>query len=252
MSTQKSASAWLTLMQHKAQETPSGAFIVQDEQKRQILFEWKLTNILSPECSEVKKQVVDLACAELVPTELSFLKTHPQAVTRDGFLRSCAPFFANGKDNVDWVACSKAIDTTLRTIYTADVREFGEAIVKRLEQDVFLFVTAKDFATDELLGFVSCGVTPASGLGDVKIISCVVSVQHQDRNLERMLLSAIFKVVPEAQRLLVGVRPTSAYMIDVYEACGFEKNTSLAQDKNHPIDMNNWALFAYDVVKGVL
>lgn len=244
---------WLAVIQKRASEFPKGAFIGVDAQKKQVLIEWALVHLVSPECLAIKKTLVDLGCAQTIPAELAFLKENPEAVESDGFLRACAPFFKNGVNAVDWKACANALDTALRTIYTSDISAFGEEVAKRLEHDMVLFVTAKDVVNDALLGFVSCGVTQGSALGDVKVISLVVEQKHHDQGIERLLLSGVLKALPAALRLFSGVRPTSTGLIAEYQRCGFEEIETLTQDSNHPLDPSHWSLLAYDVmIKGKL
>lgn len=239
---------WLAVVQKRAKECPKGAFIGLNAHNKQTLIEWSLVSLVSPECREIKKTLVDLGCSQTIPVECAFLKAHPEAVKTDGFLKACTSMFANGSVNVDWDACYKALDTALRTIYTADISAFGEEVVKKLEHDMVLFVTAKDVVNDALLGFVSCGVTPASTLGDVKIISCVVAADQQNKGIERLMFSGVLKALPATLRLFSGVRPTNTALIDVYKQHGFHVVSTLQHDPNHPIDLSSWTLLAYDVV----
>ena len=239
---------WLAVIQKRAKEAPKGAVIVFDAQKKQVLIEWSLVQLVSAECLEIKKTLVDLGVAQTVPAELAFIKENPEAVETDGFLRACAPFFKQGVNAVDWNACAKSLGAALRTIYTSDISAFGEEIAKRLEHDMVLFVTAKDVVNDDLLGFVLCGVTPESALGDVKIISLVVDQYSHNQGVERLLLSGVLKALPAALRLFACVRPTNTDLIIEYQRCGFEEIELLSQDSNHPLDPSHWTLLAYDVM----
>ena len=145
---------WLAVIQKRAKEAPKGAVIVFDAQKKQVLIEWSLVQLVSAECLEIKKTLVDLGVAQTVPAELAFIKENPGAVETDGFLRACEPFFKQGVNAVDWNACAKALGAALRTIYTSDISAFGEEIAKKLEHDMVLFVTAKDVVN----GVVGLGV----------------------------------------------------------------------------------------------
>jgi len=239
---------WLAVVHKRAREASTGAFIAQDLHKHNVLIEWTFAPMISPECRALKTMLVDLGCEQTIPVECAFLKAHPQAVQTDGFLHACAPLFANGAQSVDWDACYKTLEATLRTIYTADINEFGEEIVQKLQHDMILFVTAKDVVNDELLGFVLCGVTPASALGDVKIISCIVAKNHHNKGIERLLLSGVLKALPSALRLFAGIRPTNTALSKVYQSCGFEPIEELTQDPNHNFDEDSWTLLAYDVM----
>jgi hypothetical protein len=241
-------SPWLAVAQKRMREFPVGAFVVEDKTKKTILIEWTIGLLVSNEIAEIKKKLVDLGCPQIVAAECEFLKKNPQAVLTDGFLKVCAPLLEKGIDSVDWKACKAALDGSLRTIYTADIKSFGEEIVKKIENDVIIFVTAKDVATDDLLGFVSGSVTPGSALGDLKIITCVVDEKHHGQDIERLLIGGLLKALPSTLRLFTGVRPTNKRMINICEAIGFEQIAAIEFDKNHRIDISSWRLFSYDVM----
>ena len=241
-------SPWLAVAQKRMREFPVGAFVAEDKTKKAVLIEWTIGLLVSDKIAEIKKKLVDLGCPQIVEAECEFLKANPQAVLTDGFLKVCAPHLEKGMDSVDWKACFNTLDTSLRTIYTADIKSFGEEIVKKIENDVIIFVTAKDVITDDLLGFVSGSVTPGSALGDLKIITCVVDEKYHGQEIERLLIGGLLKALPSTLRLFTGVRPTNKRMIRVCESIGFEQVAAIEYDKNHPIDVSSWRLFSYDVM----
>lgn len=245
MDTQRMPGSWLAHCKERAKKESFGAFGAKDGARCPVLFEWILTDIQASDCVAVKKQVANLGCQSVVPVELAFLKARPDAVLSDGFLRACVPFFLKGLAEVDWSAVKNKIDEVLRQIYTVDIAQFGPEVVQKLAQDLLLFITVKDIQTDDLIGFISCGITPASTFGDIKIITCAVSPEHVHRNVEKMLFAAIFKVIPDVQRLFMGTRPTNSRAIELYQSFGFTKDEAPAQDVNHQINLKNWVVLEY-------
>ncbi len=197
---------------------------------------------MSPDCAAIKRQIVDLGCQSVVPVELAFLRARPEAVETEHFLKACAPFFANGIDAVDWDGVSKTVEGVMRHIYTADVSQFPAEVIKRIAQDVFLFSTVKDVQTDDLLGFISCGITPASAFGDVKVITCAVAPGNAHRDLEKMLFGAVLKVLPGTTRFFLGSRPTNDQGIAIYQSLGFVTDEAFTQDPNHQMMLKNWTI----------
>lgn len=238
-------SAWLEKCKIRALENSSGAFGAKDAKGVPVLCEWLLTDIQAPECVELKRQIADLGCQAVVPVELEFLRARPDAVLNDGFLRACVPLFLQGLAKVDWDAVRARIDEVLRQIYTVEVAQFGPEVVQKLAQDVLLFITIKNVETDELLGFISCGVTPASAQGEVKVITCAVVPEAKDRGLEKMLFASIFKAFPDATRLFLGTRPTNAAGIEEYKSLGFTVCEMPTQDPNHQVNLKNWVVMEY-------
>ena len=247
MDTQVMSGGWLAHCKARAQKESSGAFAAKDAVRVPVLFEWILTDIQAPDCAAIKKQVADLGCQSVVPVELTFLKARPDAVLNDHFLKACAPFFLKGLAEVDWEGVKNKIDEVLRQIYTVDIAQFGPEIIKKIAQDLFLFITVKDVQTDDLLGFISCGITPASADGDVKIITCAVPKKHAHRELEKMLFGAVLKIIPDAQRLFIGTRPTNTQAIDLYQSLGFAQDQAFKQDPNHQIALKNFVILECNV-----
>ncbi|MBM3894349.1 hypothetical protein FJ366_02025 [Candidatus Dependentiae bacterium] len=253
MSSIQDFTPWLAVAHKRMRENPLGAYVVQDERDRSLLIEWTIGLLTDERIVEIKRTLVDLGCRRTVGAEIDFLKKNPSSVTTDGFLKVCAPLFAEGVAAVDWQKCYDTLDASLRNIYTADLKKFGEEVLKRIQHDVFIFVTAKDVVTDELVGFVSGGVTAGSALGDMKIISCLVDDAYCNFGIERLLLAGLLKALPSTLRLFTGVRPTNQYLLEVYDELRFDRVASVEYDKNHPIDLSSWILFSYDVmIKGML
>lgn len=247
MDSQTMSGAWLAQCKERAAKNSSGAFGAKDAARVPVLFEWILTDIQSPDCVAIKRQVADLGCLAVVPLELAFLRARPDAVANDGMLAACAPFFAQGSEAVDWDGVRNTIEMVMRQIYTADASKFPAEVIKRIAQDLFLFVTVKDVQTDELLGFISCGITPASAYGDVKVITCAVAQNNTHRELEKMLFAAVMRILPETKRFFLGTRPTNTQGIALYKTLGFTLDQAFTQDPNHQVMLKNWTILECNV-----
>jgi hypothetical protein len=244
---------WLAVAHKRMREHPQGAYVMEDTFKRPVLLEWTIGLLTDERIVEIKKKLVDLACAQTIAVEIDFLKKNPSAVSNDGFLRACAPLFEAGVANVDWQKCHQVLDDALRKIYTAELSSFGEEIAKRMQHDVALFVTAKDVVTDDLMGFSTGFITAGSALGDMKVVSCIVDEKGSQHGIERLLLAGLLKALPSTLRLFTGVRPINANLLRVYDELQFDRVAQVEHDKNHPIDSTSWILFSYDVMlKGIL
>jgi len=249
METQRMLGAWLAQCKERAKKESSGAFAAKDAVRVPVLFEWILTDIQSPDCAEIKRQIADLGCHVVVPLEVAFLKARPEAVTTDHFLKACEPFFAKKDTHVDWDGVTYTIDGVMRHIYTANISQFPPDVIKRIAQDLYLFVTVKDVQTDELLGFISCGITPASAFGDVKVITCAVAPQNAHRGLDAMLFAAVLKILPATQRIFLATRPTNTQGIVLYKSFGFQVDQEFTQDPNHQVAFTNYTILECAVGK---
>jgi hypothetical protein len=151
-------SEWLTVIK-KAHD--SGQIETTDEFDEPLVIEWKKADILSPDLANFKKSICDLAGKELAPIELQFLRTHPDAVTNELFLRPCAPLLENGLESVDWRMVEEKIQATIRQFYLTDLSKFGPEIIKPLMDDVYFFASVKYKNRDRICGFIMFAITPA-------------------------------------------------------------------------------------------
>ncbi|HSW72148.1 MAG TPA: hypothetical protein VLG44_01915 [Chlamydiales bacterium] len=203
-----------------------------------MILEWKKTDILSKDLAEFKKNVCELACNTLVPKEVKFLQVFPQAVTQEMFLRPCAPLFDKGIENVDWAKVSDTIHSTMKQFYLADISTFGESLLKPLMQDVYYLVSIKE--KEELLGFAMFAVTPALPSGHVKLIN--LAVLPKVKELDKLLMNSIFKILPESKTVFLYTRPTNTEDIQSYLSWGFKKDASPVNDPNHKVN-NDYLLY---------
>lgn len=225
----------INTMNNHAEQT-SGFFTAQDKYGHAVIIEWHKTNILSPELAAFKKEVCDLASKVTATTETQFLQKHPEAVSSGGFLKSCEPLFAQGVQAVDWVQVEQTLQASIAQFYLADISNFGTEIINMLINDVYYFASIKNKETDQLLGFLMAATTPALPVGDIKLINLIVAPENQNRDLEKLLLSLIIKMLPQVTRIFTMIRPTNQNARIVFESCGFEQDKDPIQDPLHPID----------------
>jgi len=203
-----------------------------------MILQWKKADILSKDLADFKIRISELACNTLVPKEVKFLQAYPQAVTHEMFLRPCAPLFEKGKEKVDWSKVSETIHSTMKQFYLADISAFGESVLKPLMQDAYYLVSIKE--KEELLGFAMFAVTPALPPGYVKLINLVVLPKVKE--LDKLLIHSIFKILPDAKTLFLYTRPTNTEDIHNYLTWGFTKDAIPVNDPNHKVN-NDYLLY---------
>jgi ribosomal protein S18 acetylase RimI-like enzyme len=223
-----------TMNNHSEQN--NGFFTAQDKHGNAVIIEWHKTNILSPELAAFKKEVSNLASTVTAATETQFLQKHPEAISSGGFLRNCEPLFVQGVQMVDWTKVEQTLQASIAQFYLADISKFGAKIINMLINDVYYFASIKDQETDQILGFLMAAITPALPQGTLKLINLVVAPEHQNRDLEKLLLSSIIKAFPDVTRIFTTIRTTDQNALMVFESCGFEEDKEPVQDPLHPID----------------
>lgn len=223
----------------------SGQFFVTDLFGNSLILEWKKTDITSQNLADFKRNISEIASLALAPIEMQFLRTYPEAVTQELFLMPCAPLFASGIEAVDWNLVDKTIQGTIKQFYQTDLSTFGADIIKPLLDDVYFIVSIKESKGEQILGFAMFAITPELPCGDVKVIQVAVAQDGDNRELDKLLMSTIFAIIPDTKRLFTFVRPTNEYALRTYSSWGFAENKNGFQDPNHKVNMEYLRLLDY-------
>jgi ribosomal protein S18 acetylase RimI-like enzyme len=227
---------WVSYLNEISPPNTSGQFICEDLFGKPVILEWTKTDIRSPDLAAFKKNICELACQVIAPIEVQFLRSYPQAVSQELFLKPCAPLFENGLEAVDWEIVRETIQSTIRQFYLTDLSSFGDALIKPLLNDIYYLATIKDQGNEEIAGFIMCAVTPALPFGNVKVINLAVAPEEKKRGLDRLLMSSVFTIIPKVNRLFLFVRPTNESVIQTYRSWGFTQDLDPIQDPNHKIN----------------
>lgn len=219
------SSEWLAHI--KATTDESGRIEMNDE-----IIEWKRADILSKDLADFKRDISELASRELASVEAEFLRINPEAAGSELFLRACAPDLENGVEMADWKVIEEKIQSTIKQFYSMDLSKFGSEMIKPLMDDIYFFVSIK--RGGDIVGFVLFAITPALKTGDIKIINLLVRLG--DSGLEKALISSVFKLVPEAKRVFLFVRPTNEKAMRIYHSLGFKQDMNPFQDPNHKMN----------------
>jgi hypothetical protein len=242
---QGTLSPWLIDIKTATASKKAGQLITNDASGSPVVIDWHITDILSPDIAAFKKDVCNLAAEVTAAMEVQFLHKHPETVSQGGFAKACEPLFAQGIENVDWQAVQETLQATIKQFYLMDISKFGAEIINKLTEDVYFFASIKDQKTDTLLGFIMSAITPALPYGDIKVINVVVAPEAEKRELEKILLSTIFNVIPQVKRMFTITRPTNIKTLAAYSACGLTQDYNPVQDPNHQITMNHFVVFEY-------
>ena len=227
-----------------------GSLATKDEQGNPIVIEWKRADILSPNLAHFKSSICDLASKEIAPAELQFLRAYPEAAPQELFLKACVPLLKDGVGVADWAAVEEKIQAAIKQFYLADLSQFGSEIIKPLMDDLYFFGTVKNRREDRVCGFLMFAITPALPFGNIKVINLLVSSIECGRGLEKAMLSSIFKLIPQTQRIFLFVRPTNEIALDMYKALEFVPDIDLLLDPNHKVNINYLTPLEYRIELG--
>ena len=193
----------------------SGTFLVSHLKNNNIILHWEKMDGASPQLTQQIKNASDILIQTYTEQELEFARQHPQAIKDEYFLKSLAPLFEQSV--IDW----NIVETQIRDIFhqfftTTNFAQFCT------EGENHIIVTAIDSITDKMLGFIQFISIPAYAVGDLKVGMFGVHADMHNLDLKELLMSSIFKIIPDIQRLFIHVRSTNEQALALYESWGFK------------------------------
>lgn len=194
----------------------SGIFLANDVLNNPITLEWEEVGGQTDRLSEKIKSVSDILVPAYTQTEVDFARKRPEAVSNDFMLKSLAPLLDQGAPQVDWKLFEQKTEALLEQFFaTMDWKKSSGA------QNVNIFVVAKDKETGKALGVIQFLISPEFAENNVKAALYGVIPSVQDRGLENLLMSAIFRLRPDIKRIFLHTRSTNQRAILKYEDWGF-------------------------------
>jgi len=232
------------------QKETSGSFLGKDKKGREVVLEWMKTDMLDPEYAAALKSVWPIADEYYTKVEMEFLKAHPKVVGSDDAFKSFEPLFKDGMLNVYWDAVEKKMRERLKSIFLLDPSTFSDEMKKKFAQIEHIFILAKDTKTDKQLGFTCFLITPEYAQGDVKNIAFTVKLEEQSRGLDKLLMSSIFKIIPDFKRIFLCMRVTNENAQRAFKNWGFTKEVNPIVEKHiYTFNKDHWIFLEYKVDK---
>ncbi len=194
----------------------NGIFLTADTLNNSIILEWKIIQGGSDTLNEKIKSLSEILAPSYAQTEVDFARKKPEAVLTDFMLKSLASQLESGVEKVDWDLFHKKVETHLKQFFTTmDWKKSSGT------SDVHFFIIAKDKTTSKPLGMIQFFTTPEFEKGTIKAALSGVIPTAQNRGLEKILMSSIFKLQPETKRIFLHTRSTNSNAISSYKEWGF-------------------------------
>lgn len=216
--------------QNKTHQT-SGHFTMQDENNSPIALDWVKIDVTTAQLTEKVKAVSQLLTSAYTEVELMFAQTKTEEIPSDQFLQSLAPLITSGYNKIDWDLVRVEIKTLLNKFFTTmDWSLFSNP------KDSYFFITAKEGISNKPIGVMQCILSPERP-GSVKIeLYNGICINKDYPNLQSILLSTIYKLFPDTQRIFFHTRVTNVHGIIAHEALQFS---------TFPSDLANWTNLEY-------
>jgi GNAT superfamily N-acetyltransferase len=211
----KSTSAWISFAQQTVPQ--SGKLSTHDTMGTPVILKWTIYNPTTPEFTQALRGTSEIFIQTYTYQEVEFARKRPEAVPTEMFLKGAAPLFENGLGKVDWHKVEEHVRTTMEQFFTTN--DFAQWASPH---DLALFVIAKDNTEGKPFGAIQFTITPDYEYGTVRIGLTGILSSAQDRGVEKLLMSSIFKILPSVTRLFLHNRPTNEKALAFYKKWGFK------------------------------
>lgn len=213
------------------QDKATGLLRTKDDVGNPILLVWEKVPTQSMRLNGIIKGVSDILVNTYTQMEVAFAKQFPERVGSEFFLASLAPMFTETGNQVDWTLAEAKIKQVFQNFFaTTDFAQYTKP------EEMYLFVIALNQVTGEPLGILQFLISPDYAYGEVKACYFGVAQSAKKQGIERLLLAAIFKILPDTTRLFLHTRSTNNEAITTYKALGFAQFGEA---------MPNWPDFEY-------
>lgn len=124
--------------------------------------------------------------------------------------------FAQDLHAIDWNLFGQKLQEHMHNFFmTMDWKAGSKA------EDEHTFVVAYDFDNDRSLGALQFFTSSAFAQGSIKAALFGIRNDAHDRGIEQLLMSAIFKILPDIRRIFLHTGATNQRTIDQYLSWGF-------------------------------
>lgn len=177
---------------------------------------WEEVDVTTKRLNEILKLASPLLAQTYASMELEFARQNPEAVETEMFLKPLAPYFKDGVELVDWQQLEKILCAQLVQFFSAT--DFAQYLMPGERQ---WFVTAKDAKTGQILGIIQFLVQPQFEQGTVKVALFGVEKDAHECDIDKLLISSIFKLHFGVSRVFLHTRVTNKATLNLWRDWGF-------------------------------
>ena len=226
--------SWIDFLK---KQTANGQFSAHDKTDKPIILEYHILNAGSPEFTTTMRSIADITARTFTTVELEFLKQYPQALTTEPLYKPYAELVQ--KDVIDWTTIEKAVHDMIYHMYhDMDWSTYGT-------DDIYIFIIARDPVSQALLGTSTFFARPSYTFGTCKCIAISVEPTARKRGLSSLLMSVIFRIIPETQHIFLDTRTTNTQACALYTYWGFVQNHNPEPEDGYVFESRYWIFFDY-------
>jgi GNAT superfamily N-acetyltransferase len=225
-----------------------GSLKTTDKKGVPFLIEWQSDGMFAD--ATIAKMAILWECARhaYVPVELDFLRSFPEVVGTEPYYKAFEPLFEQGADAVNWQQAATVMEGMLKNHFVIDLSKIPASVVAHYQHDQSIIVSIKDAHSNELLGFMTFMIRAEYPVGHIKAIAAGVLPSAQGRGLGKLMMSALFRIMPHIELIFLSTRVTNTTALHAYESWGFVRNDAPIQDPQHMFNLKHWVFMKYDAV----
>lgn len=195
-------------------------FLTHDIFNKPVTLEWEEIAGQTDRLSEKINELSEILVPSYAQTEVEFARKKPEDVPNDFMLQSLASLLGSDPESTNWELFREKTEAHLKQFFATHDWKKSSGV-----QDRNIFVVAKDNETHKVLGVLQFIITPDFEPGTIKAALSGVILSGQNRGLEKLLMSSIFKIIPDVKRIFLHTRSTNEAAIQEYKDWGFTEFT---------------------------
>lgn len=215
----KNPSKWVSTIRKTITPGMTGDFRGKDSSGIPVIIEWECVDPCSPRLSEKIKSLSESLVEAYTKIELQFAQKNPEEIKNEMFLKSLEPLLENGIEKIDWKIAENQIRNNLQKFLTeTDWSKFTNS------NEIHLFALIKESETQVPLGVIQFLINSEYDSGNIKVaLYDGIMPLEKNRTLNKLLMSTIFKLIPNTERIFLHTRITNENAINDHMAWGFTK-----------------------------
>ncbi len=215
MNDQKISNPWIEKV-NDSLSSMSGMFPVKDTIGTLLVLAWHKIVPHSDQLNRTIRAVSGILVDVYAEMEIQFAQKHPETISSEMFLKPLEPLLKDGVGKVDWKQAQEVLRDHFQQFFAVtDFAKYSGA------DDVQIFVIAQDLQSGENLGVIQFLITPEFDYGTVKVAFFGVAQKTEHRGIDELLVSCVFKLLPEVRRIFLHTRITNEKVLDFYRSLGF-------------------------------
>lgn len=208
-------SNWIRFI-HDTIKTTTGHFLGQHNERKDLILEWTKIDPTLLAFNEKIKSSSPLLIETFTKQELDFARKYPDSITQEHFLKNLEPLFKDGLEKVDWQLAGNKLRTIFEEFFT------NTALARYSNSgDIHILVQAINKEHNDALGFIQFIITPQDQYGSIKVGMVSIDSRALNEDFVALLISSIFKLIPNVARLYLHTRITNQDFLNMYQSLEF-------------------------------